>query len=91
MRWPWSRNERKEPSPGHEERLSELEVGFRALKRDLDDLDDTLRSVRGRITKRAALEEKNGADAPPESPARPEAKHVTMGELRRTGRWPFPR
>ena len=88
--WPWKRRKEGEVAPpGLHERLTALEVDLRALRRDLEDLDDSFRSFRGRHFKRAAREEEAGEEpAPPELfPAAGGADSVHA--LKRNGRWPW--
>jgi len=63
MRW-WKRNSptvapvsSPEAAPSLREELADLRAELKALARDVDDLDETLRSVRGRIAKKQGLDD----------------------------------
>lgn len=62
MRWPWSKKE-VHPSSTLHERVTALETDLRANRRDIDDLDERLRSLMGRVTKKRGLEMAAAADA----------------------------
>lgn len=93
--WPFQRRKAlPEASPGLGERVAQLECDLRALKRDVDDLDDSLRSFKGREFKRAAREaaKDDSADHAPPVPVAPNgAVPLSPSALRHAGRWPFDR
>ena len=63
-----------------------------ALRRDLDDLDDTFRRFRSRMAKRQAVDETETDQVdPPALPGRGgRSATPTVTALKRSGRWPIP-
>jgi hypothetical protein len=79
------------PAPFAEE-VANLRVEVKALRRDLDDLDETFRSWRGRVSKQKGLDEASEKAAPADGAApagRPNGRPSTVGQLKLAGRWPF--
>lgn len=94
--WFRKRKALPEPSSPLGERVAQLESDLRALRRDVDDLDDSLRAFKGRVDKRAARERSSnegdeavgpGTDAAPVVGRGPAA--ASVHQLRAAGRWPF--
>lgn len=69
-----------------------LRSDFAALRRDLDDLDDTFRRFRSRMAKRQAVDEAETDQAdPPALPGRGKGSATpSVAALKRSGRWPIP-
>jgi hypothetical protein len=76
--------------------LREVQSEMRALRRDVDDLDESFRRFRGRIAKQRALDEPQADDSEAAAPAnggaatrRSPPKLASVADLRARGRWPF--
>jgi hypothetical protein len=75
-------------------RITALELDLAAQRRAHDDLDDQFRRFRGRMSKRAALDEAEAREAAPadgaaaRAPAR-NGRPPSVAELRANGRWPL--
>lgn len=83
----WKRQAPKPPAEDIRETVEGLRVELRALRRDVDDLDDSLRRFRGRRVKTEALDE----DAPLDKQATNGKGRVpfTIAQLRAQGRMPW--
>lgn len=92
MWWrPKSGNDGKEAPAELRERLAALETDFRALRRDVDDLDEQFRSFRGRTVKREALARTEVAPDAVEPVRQASGGNgvTSVHQLRAAGKWPF--
>ena len=69
--WPFTSKRKapdESPSPGLQARVAGLEADVAGLRREIDDLDESLRSFKGRVAKRAGLDETPAAAPPQPAP-----------------------
>jgi len=95
--WPWKRSRAepapREPSSGVAESIADLRAEVRGLRREVDDMDESLRSFKGRMAKRDAPASVPAEAAPADGAAVPgtgrPGRQASVAALRAAGRWPL--
>lgn len=76
--WPFRR---KQPPIELVERLETLERGLRGVRMEWDDTYEKLMRILGRITKRAALAQRRGAETPEDAPESRETEQPVLDDF----------